>query len=736
MEMIGEYMGLMELLNLIWMELVMAVLAAVFYLALSGKRVPPPVIRNEQKLGRKNTHSTHVRHGGSKSCVARGMSSRTGALHRATPHTDGTADAKYEKKGPLINDRSDGSCSDSDRSTDCPSILEAGSESSVDDVFDVSSQAWAIKQFGKAGNLAAAVGVYERVKRHGHVGNSFVFNSLLDACIECGAMEKAEEYFKWAQCRSFGTVVTYNTMMKGYLAQKQVAQAEALLRELATRGMAATQASYHGLIQSRLQGGDREGAWKLLDEMIAQRLAPNSVTCAIMLKGVKPFSRDVLRVLQIVPSMSTPIDEVLFPLLVEACVALDRLDLLTSMHATFTKQGGPYSISMAVYGIMMKAYGKARQLDRVVKLWNEMKDQQIKLTSVTVGCAVEALVANGYPDRAWELIQELWSSQEQRGVLNAVIYSTIIKGYVIAKQPETVMRLYDEMRSRGIQPNAITYNTILNALAQCRAMDLAPSLLQEMHDADPRVEPDLITYSTVVKGYCAAGDLDKALELLKVMKLDARLKPDEVTYNSLLDGCAKQNRLEVALDLVNDMKESAVPVSNYTLSILVKLLGRCKRLDQAFETVDKLSCEYGFHVNLQVYTCLVQACFHNKQPSRALALHERMLNDKCALDEKAYTSIVRGCLQFRLLDKAVHIVRCAFGVAKGNEASPGIDSRTLEELKAALGPNTKCWSSLEAEIHFATRRKPSVFDRRIKPGFEPRSLASVSFDRRCHGRVL
>jgi len=703
--MTGEYMGLTELLYLIWMELLMAILAAVFYLALSGKRVPPPVTRKVLKSGCKNMLSTWVRDGGSKACASRGINSRTGALHRATPHTEVTADAKYERKRQSINCRSDGSCSDSDRSTDCPSILEAGSESSGDDVFDVSSQARAIRQFGKAGNLAAAVGAYERVKRRGHGANSSVFNSLLDACIECGAMEKAEEYFKWAQNRSLSTVVTYNTMMKGYLAQKKVEQAEALLRELGARGMAATQASYHGLIQSRMKGGDREGAWKILDEMKAQRLAPNSVTCAIMLKGTKAVSHDVLRVLEIVLSMSTPIDEVLFPLLVEACVSLDRLDLLTSMHVTFTKQGGSYSISMAVYGVMIKAYGKARDLGKVVMLWNEMRAQQSKLTSVTVGCAVEAFVANRHPDKAWTLIQELWSSQEQRGVLNAVIYSTIIKGYVSAKQPETVMRLYDEMRLRGIQPNAITYNTILNAFAQCRAMDRAPKLLQEMHDADPRVEPDHITYSTVIKGFCAAGEVDKALELLEVMKKNAQLKPDEVTYNSLLDGCAKQNRLDAALDLVNDMKEFSVPMSNYTLSILVKLLGRCRRLDQAFDTVDRISREYGFRVNLQVYTCLVQACFNNKQPSRALALHDRMLNEKCALDEKAYNSIVRGCLQFRLLDKAVRIVRCAYGVGEGSLASPGIDRRTLEELKSALGPNTKCWSSLEAEIDFATRRK-------------------------------
>jgi len=735
--MAGEVTGVMQLFSLVWMELVMAALAAAMYMVVSGKVIPAQGFRKAKNPGHRNPRVASPHNAGSKPCVEVGSSARPRSIHRTRSggssimDVDDMADVRNPGKNSSTKLQSDGSCSDSDRSTVCPSTRASQrSPTFSDGALDVTSQARAIRLCGKSGNLAGAIGVYERVKRSGHGANSCVFNSLLDACIECGALERAEEYFNGAKSRNFITVVTYNTMMKGYLAQKKVSHAEALLRELAARGMAATQASYNGLIQSKLQGGDKVGAWRLVGEMQNQRLSPNSVTCAILLKGVMPAPHEVLRVFQLVQSMATPIDEVLFPLLVEACLGMDRLDILKSMHGAYTKQDGPRSISVASYGTMIKAYGKAHDEGTVLALWDEMKAQKIKLTSITVGCVVEALVANRSADRAWELIQEMWNNQEQRGLLNTVIYSTIIKGYVCARQPEKVMGLYEEMRSRSIQPNAITYNTILNAFAQCKAMDRAPRLLQEMYDADPRVEPDIITYSTIVKGYCVAGELDKALDLLKVMKSDAKLKPDEVTYNSLLDGCAKQNRLESALELVSDMKEGGVPVSNFTLSILVKLLGRCRRLDQAFETVNMLSKEYGFQVNLQVYTCLIQACFNNKQPCKALALHERMLNENLSLDEKAYTAILRGCMQFGLLDNAEHIVKCAYGIADGSVGSPGVDRRCLEELLSALGPNTKAGSSLAADIRAAARRQTM----RNEPGpsrrFEPRGQASG----RNHGR--
>merc|ERR1719316_493581 len=168
--------------------------------------------------------------------------------------------------------------------------------------------------------------------------------------------------------------------------------------------------------------------------------------------------------------------------------------------------------------------------------------------------------------------------------------------------------------------NAITYNTLLDACAKCNVMCRAPELLEDMRKAN--VEPDLITYSTLVKGYCSEGSVQKGFRVLEDMKADGKFQADDIMYNSLLDGCAKQHRVDDALKILEEMKASdAVTPSNYTLSILVKLLGRAHRLGQAFDIVEELSSRHGFRPNVQVYTCLMQACMFNRQLDRALALH-------------------------------------------------------------------------------------------------------------------
>merc|ERR1740121_2897416 len=140
------------------------------------------------------------------------------------------------------------------------------------------------------------------------------------------------------------------------------------------------------------------------------------------------------------------------------------------------------------------------------------------------------------------------------------------------------------------------------------------------------------------------------------------------------------------------MKSSGVNPSNYTLSILVKLLGHARRLTQAFKMVEDLSSQNNFRPNVQVYTCLVQACILNRRLEKALALHDTMLADEgCRVDDKFYAVLARGCLQLHHPMKAAEVVRAAYQLSGHCLALParrgapvGVDLRALEEVAARL----------------------------------------------------
>jgi pentatricopeptide repeat protein len=299
-------------------------------------------------------------------------------------------------------------------------------------------------------------------------------------------------------------------------------------------------------------------------------------------------------------------------------------------------------------------------------------------------------VASGQCAEAWELVQTLLKDENIRHLINTVICSSILKGFAYMQNSEKVMELYKEMQAQKIQPNTITFNTILNAFAKCGTMQYAPELLKDMREANPAVEPDIVTYSTLVKGFCYAGCLDRALQVFKDMQQEGKCAPDEVLFNSLLGGCAKEFRLDEALQLLDDMRKSGIAPSNYTLSMLVKLMCRCRRLEQAFTMLEDISNEYNFNINIQVYTCLIQGCFHNGQPDKALAVYDKIISEKLIPDSMTYTVLVRGCLRFECNGvKAAELVRHAHGIGldapKNKRDSPGINAACLEEVVAALG---------------------------------------------------
>jgi pentatricopeptide repeat protein len=555
---------------------------------------------------------------------------------------------------------------------------------------DLGKQAKAIRTLGKEGNLQDAIKLFEGLKQC----NALVYNSLLDACVQSGDVPAALKYFNDAKENSIVDVVSYNIVIKGHLSTGNSRAAQLLLGEMRAAGLTAGLITYHSLLNAKVQAGDTREAWRLIDELKSGGLVPNAVTCSILLKAfVRPcHAHDLSRAMDLIEAMESPMDEVLFASVAEACIRTGRLDVLSRRMNKYSESDGLRGLTAPTYGSMIKAYGQAGDVEQVKVLWEEMAKRQVRPTSITLGCMVEALVVNNCSDEAWSLVRKIADDENDKDLLNTVIYSTILKGFAMAKRSDRLMALYEEMRAKNIPCNTITYNTMLNAFAKCGDMHKVPKLLEDMKTADPPVEPDIVTYSTMVKGFCAAGDVDRGMKLLHDMKEDGKLLPDEVMFNSLLDGCARQHRLDDALKLLDDMKEAGVSPSNYTLSIMVKLLGRGRRLNQAFAMVKSVCQEHGFRANVQVYTCLIQACFHNRQTAKAIALHDQVVEEGCTFDQKAYIVLARGCVMAGAVDRAADVVRCAHHVPghglRQCYGAPGVDARCLEEVLAKLNPES------------------------------------------------
>merc|ERR1719379_2846887 len=526
---------------------------------------------------------------------------------------------------------------------------------------DISKHVAMMRARSKENDLEGAMQVFRKLQSSGVQLTSLAYNALLDSCVQCGKVNVALQHFNEMKDLGIVDVVSYNTLLKAYLKQGQIAKARTLLAEMSENYIQANQVTYNEMLNALVTVKDRQEMWALVREMNSMGMRPNSVTCSIILKSLTAHSAkdDVRQAMAMIDNLHEDMDEVLFASVIEACVRVGQLDLLSSKLQQYAGLGGLAGLTAPTYGSMIKAYGRARDIERVRELWNEMRRRHVTPTSITLGCVVDALVSNSLPDEAFELVREIRDESEFADILNTVIYSTLLKGFAQSRQPARVQDVFDEMQMMGIACNTVSYNTMLDANARTGKMDRADELFREMKASG--VSPDVITYSTLVKGYCQAGDIDQGFQVLKDMVNGGVHEPDEILYNSLLDGCAKQHRVDDALKLVEDMHKNNVRPSNFTLSILVKLLGRSRRLNQAFAMVEETCKRFDLQANIHVYTCLLYACFQNRQMPRALQLHDSMITEAgVEPDERTYAVLARGCLGAGSCEKAANVVRAAY----------------------------------------------------------------------------
>jgi len=514
-------------------------------------------------------------------------------------------------------------------------------------------------------NLAGAKAVFESAKQSQAEMNSVIYNTVLDACVACQDIKAAEEWMEYAKQEDMIDVVSFNTLIKAHLQLGNFARVQALMEKMKKEGLQPNEVTYNELINAMVtKGGERSrtDVWGVVAEMHEANVKPNQVTCSILLKCLNAHSdeKNITRTMDLINTIDESMDEVLLSSVIEACIRIGKPELLS---ATLHRLHGSSRISVTgshTFGSLIKAYGHSQDIDGVWRCWKEMRSRHIRPTSITIGCMVEAVVNNGDAEGAYELIHQMQDDDQCRESLNAVIYCSVLKGFAREKKLERVWQVYEEMSRKKLDVSIVTFNTLIDACARSGRMDQVARVEEDMRSNG--VKPNVITYSTMIKGYCQMGDIQTGFAILKRMKDEGCARPDEIMYNSLLDGCAQNHLVDEGTALLEEMQRDGVRPSNYTLSILVKMMSRARKLEGAFTIMEEISSKYKIRPNVHVYTNLILACASNRSLQRGMQTLEQMARDGVRPDSRTYTILVRSCIQGGRLDDAAGLLRAALGL--------------------------------------------------------------------------
>jgi pentatricopeptide repeat protein len=516
------------------------------------------------------------------------------------------------------------------------------------------------------GDATLSKKVHEFGARQGVKLSSRAYQALIKVAGNYGTQADAQELMTLAREAGVADPATYNAYMNALLKWGSTQEVRQALADMVADGLQPNTTSFNKLLGA-IAASKTAHVWSIIEDMKVANVKPDQFTCAILLKSrcINSKAANIEKVIAILDGLEGEMDDVLFNSVVDACMRVGRADLLTpflkAQRSRPKSTSSKSSQSSHTYGTIIRAYGSIQDIQGAWATWEEMKKQGITPISVTLGCMVEALVTNGDIDGGHKLIQEMCKDEKTAHLVNAVMYGSIVKGFSHKKCFDRMWKVYDEMVAKQLQFSMVTFNTLIDACARSGDLSRIPLLLRDIESQGLKM--GLVTYSAILKGYCQKNMLDEAFELFDDMTRNTGLEPDEIMYNSLLDGCARQGLYDRGLKLYRKMEASGVRPSNYTLSVLVKMANRGKKLEKAFELCEELSKNFGFRLNVHVFANLIQACIQHHDVQRGMGVLQRMLQEGVRPDVRSYSLLLKACVETRRSTDANGLLRAALGLS-------------------------------------------------------------------------
>ncbi|KAI3911806.1 hypothetical protein MKX01_038248 [Papaver californicum] len=213
--------------------------------------------------------------------------------------------------------------------------------------------------------------------------------------------------------------------------------------------------------------------------------------------------------------------------------------------------------------------------DETRKLFDEMLEESVKCT------LLESICRGGKPAEAYRLFREMGSCNLKP---DAFTYSIFIHAACEANDIHSAIRVLDRMKRYNLVSKVFTFNTIIKLYVKNEQLDDAYLLLDEMIKGG--VSPDVWNYNAILAFYCDRSEVNQALKLVTRMGKDSCL-PDRHTYNMLLKLLIRVGRFDRAMGVWGNMGEKGYFPSASTYAVMIhgfaKKKGRVEDACKFFE---------------------------------------------------------------------------------------------------------------------------------------------------------
>ncbi|CAN8287171.1 unnamed protein product [Cochlearia groenlandica] len=481
------------------------------------------------------------------------------------------------------------------------------------------------------------------------------------------------------------------------------------------------------LVEMFCKGGDLVSARKVFDEMPERDV----VTWNIMVSGLARYGLpgEALGLFRDMCLSCVDIDHVTMYNLIPAVSKLENNVVCRCLHGFVIKKGFASAFSNGMIDMycksadlnsaecvfeevlsrddsswwaMMAGYAQNGSFEEVLKLFDVMRNYDVRMNKVAVTSALQAaacvgdlekgiaihdyVVQQGVMMHDVSLATSLISMYSKCGDLvkaeeifigvkdkDVVSWTAMIASFEQAGHHDNALSLFRDMMRRHVKPNDVTLTSVLPACVGMAASKLGKSIHCYAIKADSESElatstavismyaksglfslalkaferlpvKDVVAFNALAQGYTQTGDSAKAFDVYNNIKLHG-VRHDSGTMVGLLQTCALCNDYDLGSCVYGEVIKHGFDSECHVAHALIDMFSKC----DAISAAKSLFSKCGFEKSTVSWNIMMNGYLLNGQAEEAIAAFREMLVENFQPNIVTYVSILHAAAQLAAL---------------------------------------------------------------------------------------
>ncbi|KAL4322128.1 hypothetical protein AHAS_Ahas14G0179500 [Arachis hypogaea] len=241
------------------------------------------------------------------------------------------------------------------------------------------------------------------------------------------------------------------------------------------------------------------------------------------------------------------------------------------------------------FGLVAETLVKLGKEDEALGIFKNLDKYKCSIDEFTVTAIINALCSRGHPKRAEGVV---WHHKDKIAGTMLCIYRSILYGWSVQRNVKEARRIIQEMKSNGVAPDLICYNTFLRCLCERNLRrnpsGLVPEALNVMMEMKSyKVFPTLISYNILLSCLGKTRRVKESCQILKKMK-HSGCAPDWLSYYLVAKVLFLTGRFGKGKDIVDQMIGNGLVPNHKFYYSLIGILCGVERVNRALELFEKM----------------------------------------------------------------------------------------------------------------------------------------------------